>query len=386
EPFAMNALHYSQQNLESARHTNELKRDDDIYFTLSAFERGVAELGGVIRVNYKEGVEKNPTLLSYIIRPYNLSDGEVSKYARESNIHVVSAPPIISRDALGFVTMKSITQEAEIYYTIDGSKPTKNSIKYTKEFVQYASATIKAASIIDGEMSPITTVNVEQLQVLAPVIIPVNRYFANRITITLASPMPSAELRYTLDGTEPIATSTLYTSPFLIKEVSTLNVKAFKEGCKASNEVTSSYELVKLGKGIESRFYKGTFGATPNYLSMTPDKISKIDQFQLEDIKTVPTHYAQLFIGSVNIEEVGEYIFYSGSNDGTKLYVDNTLLVDNDGGHGYQEKYGKIKLDEGVHKIEVRYFQQGGGQELKVSWKGPKFEKREMTKEDLSGN
>ncbi len=385
EPFAMNALHYSQQNIELAKHTNELKRDDDIYFTLSAFERGVAELDGVIRVNYKEGVEKNPTLLSYIIRPYNLSDGEVSEYARESNIHVVSAPPIISRDALGFVTMKSITQEAEIYYTIDGSKPTKNSIKYNKEFVQYNSATVKATSIIDGEMSPITTVEVDQLQVLTPVITPVNRYFSNSIKITLESPMPGAELRYTLDGTEPNVSSALYTNPFLIKKISILKVRAFKKDCNPSNAITSMYELVKLGKGIESRFYKGKFGSTPNYLSMTPDKVSKINQFQLEDIKIVPTHYALLLIGSVNIEEVGEYVFYSGSNDGTKLYVDNTLLVDNDGGHGYQEKYGKIKLDEGVHKIEVRYFQQGGGQELKVSWKGPGFEKREMTVEDLSG-
>jgi len=386
EPFAMNALHYSQQNLELAKHTNELKRDDDIYFTLSAFERGVGELGEVIRVNYKEGVEKNPTLLSYIIRPYNLSNGEVSEYARESNGDVVSAPPIISRDALGFVTMKSITPEAEIYYTIDGLKPTKKSFKYTDKFVQYAYAAIKATSVIDGEMSPVTTVKVDQLQVLAPIITPVNRYFLNTIKITLESPMPGAELRYTLDGTEPIASSALYTNPFLIKKASILNVKAFKERCKPSNIITSSYELIKLGKGIESRFYKGSFGATPNYLSMTPDKINKIDQFQLEDIKSVPTHYALLLIGSVNIGEIGEYVFYCGSNDGTKLYVDNVLLIDNDGGHGYLEEYGKIKLDEGVHKIEVRYFQQGGGQELKVSWKGPGFDKREMTKEDLSGN
>jgi len=119
---------------------------------------------------------------------------------------------------------------------------------------------------------------------------------------------------------------------------------------------------------------------------MTPDKVSKIGRFRLEDIKSVPTHYALLLIGSVNVEKSGEYVFYCGSNDGTKLYVDNKLLIDNDGGHGYQEKYGKIKLNKGVHKIEVRYFQQGGGQELKVSWQGPGFEKREMTKEDLSGN
>ena len=383
EPFAMNALHYSQQNLESAKHTNELKRDDDVYFTLSAYERGLGGSGEGIRVNPKEGVEKSPTLFSYIIRPYYLSDGEVTEYARQSKLYVVSAPPIISRDALGFVTMKAITQEAEIYYTTDGSNPSKKSYKYTKEFLQYASATIKAVSIIHGKMSSITTVKVEQSQVLTPMIVPVNRFFSNTIKITLESPMPGAELRYTLDGTEPIAASALYMNPFLIKKTSTLKVKAFKKGCIPSDIITSMYELVKLGKGIESRFYKGKFGGTPNYLSITPDKISKIDQFQLEDIKTVPTHYALLLIGSVNIKKAGEYIFYCGSNDGSKLYADNTLLIDNDGGHGYQEKYGKIKLDEGVHKIEVRYFQQGGGQELKVSWKGPGFEKREMTKEDL---
>jgi beta-galactosidase len=386
EPFSMNALHYSQQNLEFAKHTNELQKDDDIYFTLSAFERGVAELDKVIRVNYEDGVGKNPTLLSYIIKPYNLSNGEVSEYVRASNGDIVSAPPIISRDVLGFVTMKSITQDAEIYYTIDGSKPTKKSFKYKEKFVQYASVTIKATSVIDGEMSPVSTVKVKQLQVLTPVITPANRYFSNTITITLESPMPGSRLRYTLDGTEPIATSTLYTNPFLIKKTSTLNVKAFREGCKPSNVDTSSYELVHLGEGVESRFYKGSFNTTPNYLSMIPDKISKKDQFQLDNIKSVPTHYALLFIGSVNIKKVGEYVFYSGSNDGSKLYVDNTLLIDNDGGHGYLEKYGKIKLNEGVHKIELRYFQQGGGQELKVSWKGPGFEKREMTKEDLSGN
>ena len=156
--------------------------------------------------------------------------------------------------------------------------------------------------------------------------------------------------------TEPFAASALYMNPFLIKKTSTLKVKAFKKGCTPSDIITSKYELVKLGKGVESRFFKGKFGSTPNYLSITPDKISKIDQFQLEDIKTVPTHYALLLIGSVNIKKAGEYIFYCGSNDGSKLYADNTLLIDNDGGHGYQEKYGKIKLDEGVHKIEVRYF------------------------------
>ena len=45
--------------------------------------------------------------------------------------------------------------------------------------------------------------------------------------------------------------------------------------------------------------------------------------------------------------------------------------------HGYEEKSGKIKLNKGRHSLELKYFQSGGGQELKVFWKGPGFEKRE---------
>ena len=122
----------------------------------------------------------------------------------------------------------------------------------------------------------------------------------------------------------------------------------------------------------------GKFGSTPNYLTLTTDKIVTINQFHLEDIENVSSHYALLLIGSLHIKVTGEYTFYCGSNDGSKLYIGDKLVVDNDGGHGYQEK--------GEYKIEVRYFQQGGGQELKVSWKGPEFKKREITTEDLSGN
>ncbi|NOX65949.1 MAG: hypothetical protein GXO85_09170, partial [Chlorobi bacterium] len=150
--------------------------------------------------------------------------------------------------------------------------------------------------------------------------------------------------------------------------------------------ISSKYEKVKLGKGIQYRYYIGNWGRTPNFIELTADKTGTIGQFRLEEVETNKKNYALLLIASVNIKEPGEYTFYSGSNDGTKLYIGDVLLIDNDGGHGYHEKYGKINLSKGVHKIEVRYFQQGGGQELKVSWQGPGFEKREITKEDLSNN
>ena len=92
-----------------------------------------------------------------------------------------------------------------------------------------------------------------------------------------------------------------------------------------------------------------------------------------------------LFYGSIKIEQEGNYTFYTASNDGSLLTVNNIKVVDNDGPHGLQERSGSIYLKEGVHSLEVCYFQMGGGQELEVSWQGPGFEKIEMIKKDLLG-
>lgn len=386
DPFTMNALNYCQLELDEAKHTNELKRSDEIYLTISAYERGVGVVGKGTKVISKEGIEKYPTSFSYIIKPFNSNKGDANSYARNSRTLVIPSPPMISRDHFGIVSMKSVLPDAEIFYTTDGIDPTKQSQKYREPFKQISVATIKATSFVDGAKSRTSTTEAQQLKVLNPIISPVDIYFSDASNVTLSSPMPDAELRYTLDGSDPTESSMLYNKSIDIKETATLNVRAFKEGHKPSEIVSSKYELVKLTKGVQYSYYIGRFGSTPNYLNLTADKIVNIEQFQLENIENVPSHYALLLISSINIEVSGEYTFYSGSNDGSKLYIGDVLLIDNDGGHGYQEKYGKINLNKGEYKVEVRYFQQGGGQELKVSWKGPGFEKREMTKEDLSGN
>ncbi|MBX2972888.1 MAG: CotH kinase family protein [Flavobacteriales bacterium] len=54
------------------------------------------------------------------------------------------------------------------------------------------------------------------------------------------NPAPS-ELRYTLDGSEPTATSTLYTGPLTISTRSVLKVRAFKAGLAPSAVATASY-------------------------------------------------------------------------------------------------------------------------------------------------
>ena len=55
-------------------------------------------------------------------------------------------------------------------------------------------------------------------------------------------------------------------------------------------------------------------------------------------------------------------------------------MVDNDGIHGIETAKGSIKLNKGKHNIEVRYFERGGGENLTVTWSGPGFKNKALSK------
>lgn len=74
--------------------------------------------------------------------------------------------------------------------------------------------------------------------------------------------------------------------------------------------------------------------------------------------------------GFVRIPEVGAYRFYTTSDDGSLLFIDGQLVVDNDGTHGMAEQWGTIALQPGLHAIRVDFFEAGGGAGLIVEYEG----------------
>lgn len=61
--------------------------------------------------------------------------------------------------------------------------------------------------------------------------------------------------------------------------------------------------------------------------------------------------------GTFWIEQPGKYRFLLASDDGSKLYIDNKVVIDNDGIHAVQTETGMINLKAGSHRIRVSYFQ-----------------------------
>ena len=62
----------------------------------------------------------------------------------------------------------------------------------------------------------------------------------------------------------------------------------------------------------------------------------------------------------------GVWTFRLTSDDGSRLWIGDQLLVDGDGPHAAAERSGPAALRAGWHPIRVDYFQAGGGKALSL--------------------
>ncbi|MDA1232810.1 MAG: PA14 domain-containing protein, partial [Planctomycetota bacterium] len=88
--------------------------------------------------------------------------------------------------------------------------------------------------------------------------------------------------------------------------------------------------------------------------------------------------FALMFSGHILIDKPGQYTFFIASDDGSRFYIDNELLIDNDGLHGMVERSGTVTLTPGLHPIIATYFDNGGGDGLTMSWTGPGINKEQI--------
>ena len=91
------------------------------------------------------------------------------------------------------------------------------------------------------------------------------------------------------------------------------------------------------------------------------------------------------FTGEIECPKEGKYSFTTSSDDGSLLLIDGKLVVNNDGIHGVKTASGSVKLKEGKHLIEVRFFEKGGGEELSVAWSGPGIKKQALSRKAPGG-
>ena len=82
-------------------------------------------------------------------------------------------------------------------------------------------------------------------------------------------------------------------------------------------------------------------------------------------------NFAAVLSGFLNVQNAGEYEFWTKSDDGSELWIDKARVVDNSGLHAPETKKGTVSLSKGLHSILVPFVECRNGAYLKISWKGP---------------
>ena len=61
--------------------------------------------------------------------------------------------------------------------------------------------------------------------------------------------------------------------------------------------------------------------------------------------------------GAIWISKPGPYRFQLTSDDGSRLFIDDVVVINNDGIHAQQTEEGEIRLKKGSHQIRISFFQ-----------------------------
>ena len=109
----------------------------------------------------------------------------------------------------------------------------------------------------------------------------------------------------------------------------------------------------------------------PVYTFITPNlDVSKRDYtsgFPTPEMQTVVENFAIRFRGELAIDIPGLYHFWLFSDDGSKLYIDGKLVVNNDGIHALKGEHGSTTLLTGTYPVEIQYFQ-GPRESIALQW------------------
>jgi mono/diheme cytochrome c family protein len=142
---------------------------------------------------------------------------------------------------------------------------------------------------------------------------------------------------------------------------------AGKEAHDVANYLLQGAQIdLASGKGATNySYYEGSWDRVPDFSKLTPKATGTAVGF---DVGVARRHddFALHFEGFLKIEREAVYTFLVTSDDGSRLYVDGKLVVNNDGIHAPQTEQGSARLFKGVHKITVGFMQGGGGAELDV--------------------
>ena len=190
--------------------------------------------------------------------------------------------------------------------------------------------------------------------------------FTDKATLEFKTTRP-VKVVYTTDGSEPTATSAVYSTPLEFNESATLKIRSVLPSGKMSPVRTITVEKQTLAPakevaatkpGLKMKVTYGYFLESSKLEGVTDWKESTIkDLFEIRSVEKTDEsmrnvkQYAAVASGYVNIPEDGVYIF---SSDNEEVWIDGKLLINNGGEvKRFSRHDSSVALAKGLHEIKV---------------------------------
>jgi len=233
---------------------------------------------------------------------------------------------------------------------------------------------------------------------LAPYLKPELADFTDSLRVSISTGAP-AEIRYTVDGSEPTASSPMYRAPFTLRASTVVRARSFAGGQPtAAPEARSDFRRgagrapvsvarASLADGLQYAFYADTT-AEPAFRMNWPVR------WQVERSETKPEDYpprttgtaatvslapadttemfSLRFTGFVRVPRTGVYTFTALADDGAAMWVgDQNVFWSVGQSPRTTESSGALALQAGLHPVTVTYFQGYGPRTLELFVEGP---------------
>ena len=237
--------------------------------------------------------------------------------------------PTFSPAAMAFltdsldVTLACATAGATIRYTLDGSEPTSSSAAYSAPITITGTTTIKAKAFKSGYVASDTVS--ATYTIAEKVAMPTSTSTAGYRTtlVDLASTVPGAVIRYTVDGSDPTESSEVYTAGTSINVTNatgatTIKARVYAEGYRPSDVFSYDYYV--------KQFFGPTNGPNAAVWEDTPQNRADHWIFENEDYKEATglwSNAVEYVNHKVAIEEGNEFVADNPS-DARNVVIETT--------------------------------------------------------------
>lgn len=127
--------------------------------------------------------------------------------------------------------------------------------------------------------------------------------------------------------------------------------------------------------GVDYAYYEGDWNYLPDFSLLSPVRSGNVDYLNFSPALK-QDYFAMKYTGFIDIPVDGYYTFYLNSDDGSKFYIGDLNLINDDGLHAASEASGRIGLKAGKHIFTITFFEKTGEQVLNLSYEGPGLSKQ----------